>query len=251
MLRAIIISNEELSLAQLLHVLSQQQTVHVLGTCTDPLQALTDIHKQKPDIIFLDLDLPVDNGLMIAEEILAIDENIAVVLITGHNEYAVRAFELNVADYLLKPISKRRLNWTLERINKRLNTGNCQSKPNTLSIFKTLNSTESLNKVFVWEDDRIILLPTTAVMFLTIEDRDVHVVTQQKNYITGQTLNYWEERLRNLHFFRCHRSYLVNLDKVEKILPLFGGTYNLKLAGQMEVPVSRNYAKQLKNILGL
>lgn len=88
-------------------------------------------------------------------------------------------------------------------------------------------------------------------MFLTMKGRDVRVITLQKQYVTGQTLNHWEERLRNLHFFRCHRSYLVNLDNVEKILPLFGGTYSLKLAGQTaEIPVSRNYAKQLKTILG-
>ena len=252
MLHAILIDGDEFSLAQLKHSLNQQQTVQVLGTYIDALQALTNIHTQKPDIVFLDIDMITINGLVVAEEILNIDENIAVVFITTHNEYAIRAFELNAADYLLKPFSNRRLNWTLEKIKKRLNVSNLSRKEDhTLSIYKTLKPAETLHKIFVWEDDRIILLPISAVMFLTMEGRDVRVITQQKQYITGQTLNHWEERLRNLHFFRCHRSYLVNLDKVEKILPLFGGTYSLKLAGQvMEIPVSRNYAKQLKNILG-
>ncbi len=251
MMQAIVIADEELSLSQLQHLLSQQQAIHVLDTYTDPLQALANIHMQKPDIIFLDIDMPTVSGLVIAEEILNIDEDIAIVFITVHNEYAIRAFELNVADYLLKPVSKRRLNWALEKIKKRNYGSNLQSNSNTVSRYKTLKTAETLNKIFVWEDDRIILLPAPAVMFLTIEGRDVRVVTQQKQYFTSQTLNHWEERLRNLQFFRCHRSFLVNLDKVEKILPLFGGTYSLKLASQqMEIPVSRNYAKQLKNILG-
>ena len=250
-MQAIVIDDEELSLAQLQHLLSQQPSVQVLGTYTDPLQALASIHTQKPDIVFLDIDMPAVSGLIVAEEILNIDENIAVVFITGHNEYAIRAFELNVADYLLKPVSKRRLHWTLEKIKKRITTGNPVGKNNALSMYKTLSTAEVLNKIFVWEDDRIILLPTPEVMFLTMAGRDVQVVTQYKKYITGQTLNHWEARLLNLQFFRCHRSYLVNLDKVEKILPLFGGTYSLKLTGHpREIPVSRNYAKQLKIILG-
>ena len=252
MLQAILIDGEEFSLAQLKHSLNPQEIVQVLGTYTDPLQALVSIHTQKPDIVFLDIDMITINGLVVAEKILSIDENIAVVFITTHNEYAIRAFELNAADYLLKPVSKRRLNWTLEKIKKRLNLSNLSKKEDTtLSIYKTLKPAESLNKIFVWEADRIILLPTPEVMFLTMDGRDVQVVTQQKKYVTGQTLNHWEARLLNLQFFRCHRSYLVNLDKVEKILPLFGGTYSLKLAGHpQEIPVSRNYAKQLKNILG-
>lgn len=93
--QAILIDGEEFSLAQLKHSLNQQQTVQVLGTYTDALQALANIHTQKPDIVFLDIDMITINGLVVAEEILNIDENIAVVFITTHNEYAIRAFELN------------------------------------------------------------------------------------------------------------------------------------------------------------
>lgn len=105
------------------------------------------------------------------------------------------------------------------------------------------------NKVAVWKDGRITILNIDEIIYCAISGREVQVVTERSRYISCESLHRWEARLFSHYFFRCHRSFIVNIDRIYQINPLFNNTYNLKLKGTMEeIPVSRRYSKQLKQL---
>ena len=251
-MKVFLIDDEPMALENLKYVISQFEGIDILGAYTDPLDALQRLEELKPDAIFLDIEMPQVNGFTVAEEMRRILPDISLVFITGFDEYAVKAFEVNAIDYVLKPVSKRRVERTIYRLMKGY-SGNRQDsleKKDDKVLTPLLKRYDK--KIIAWKGDKILLLNPSQVLYLCADEGNVCVITRDGSFKVRGTLGYWEKRLSQLDFFRCHRAFLVNIDKIETILPMFNNTYQIKLVNCPDnIPVSRRYAKRLKHILDL
>ncbi|MCY6485760.1 LytTR family DNA-binding domain-containing protein [Clostridium aestuarii] len=253
MINTILIDDEEIAVTQLEYLLDQYPEIHVLATFTDPVTALEKINSYQPDLVFLDIKMPEISGLVVAEEIMQILPKTYIVFVTAYDEYALNAFDYNAIDYILKPVSLKRIDKTIQKLITNFSSG--MVKNNFKSKFSEIGKIygEGFKRIIaVEEEGKIDLLNPSDVIMFTPRGHGAIIHTQQKTYNTKQSMNYWEERLAEFNFFRCHKSYLVNFNKIEKILPMFNHTYLLKIANYpTEIPVSRNKAKELSQILGL
>ncbi|MGI6450681.1 MAG: LytR/AlgR family response regulator transcription factor [Desulfitobacteriia bacterium] len=251
MIKAVLVDDEEMALEELAYALEQFENLNVLKTFSDPLEFLKELPNCQPDVIFLDIEMPEVNGFVVCEEILAHKPDILIVFVTAYDEYAIKAFEANALDYVLKPVDMKRLQQTIKKIVSR-SSENSQERPCACLPQPDQYLKSSMNKIIVWENEEIILLKPSSVLYFKVQDGSVLVVTEQKKYKTRNTLNYWEQRLSKRGFFRCHKSFLINIDKIEKIVPMFNNTFILRLTNHREeIPVSRNGGKALKRVIGI
>ncbi|KLU63806.1 transcriptional regulatory protein YpdB [Desulfosporosinus acididurans] len=253
MINTILIDDEQLAVAQLEYLLQQYPEINIMASFTDPVTALEKIEDYLPDLIFLDIKMPEISGFDVAEEIMQISPATYFVFVTAYDQYALNAFDYNAIDYILKPVSHKRIDRTIQKVLTNFKSGKERTALDTkLPKIRQLYG-DGFNKIIAAEEaGRIFLLAPSDVFMFTPQGRGALIHTQQKTYLTKQSINYWEERLESSNFFRCHKSYLVNFNKIEKILPMFNHTYLLKLTDYPEeIPVSRNKAKELKTILGL
>jgi DNA-binding LytR/AlgR family response regulator len=253
LMRVVLVDDEKPALEELGCILRQFDGVEIIGEFTDPETALEEIQRREPDAVFLDIAMPELDGFALAEAILGLDRKIGVVFATGYDEYAIKAFEIHAVDYILKPVTPERLALTLQRLFESFSAADEQRYEKLKTLVTGQTAKRVLRKVPVWRDDRIILLSISDILYYMVQDREVSIVTQPDTaYKSQEPLNYWESRLKGHKFFRCHKSFLVNLDKVEEIIPYFHNTYMLKLKGiKEEIPVSRNYIKDFREIIGL
>lgn len=251
-MRVILIDDEPMALENFRYVIRQCEGVEILGAFTDPFEALQRLGNLKPDAVFLDIEMPQINGFTVAEEIYAALPDACIIFVTGYNQYAVKAFEINALDYIVKPISKKRLKQAIEKLTKNSEKG-LQGKQSgkSIGVFDSLYS-KQINKIVARKGEKIVLLNPEQVLYLCVKKGNVYAVTEHQIFSVHETLNYWEERLSESSFFRCHRAFLINIDKIKIIIPMFNNTYNVKFSNHSDnIPVSRKYAKQLKQLLGL
>jgi DNA-binding LytR/AlgR family response regulator len=251
-MKVVLIDDEAMALENLKYIIGQFADVDVLDTFTDPLEAIQKLNHLKPDAVFLDIEMPQINGFTVAEEIYEVLPDVSIIFVTGFNEYAVRAFEISAIDYVIKPVSKRRLKQTIDKLfnsRREYKEGEQPGGPyrTTATLFR-----KQVNKIITWKEGKIMLLNPGQILYFCADEGDIAAVSEYGNFKVRDTLNYWEERLSEFNFFRCHRSFLINLEKVELILPMFNNTYDVKLVNHpINIPVSRKYARQLKQTLGL
>jgi len=249
-IRIILIDDEEMALNNLKYVLEQYEELDIKGIFSDPLEALGKIIDIKPDVVFLDIEMPEINGFIIGEEILNLMPNVIIVFVTAFVEYSVKAFEANAIDYVLKPLSKKRIDQTVAKIIKYNNFEQMKMQKGCMLENKMFGN--YIDKIIAWKDDKIMLLNPSQVLFFSADGRNIYVITENDRMKTKNTLNYWEKRLAVFNFFRCHNSYLINMDKIEIISPSFNYTYAMKLVNYShDIPVSREKSKILKIILDI
>ncbi|HEX3048837.1 MAG TPA: LytTR family DNA-binding domain-containing protein [Bacillota bacterium] len=253
MMNVILVDDEIASLEELAYNLNRiDDKVNILGKYQDPREALERIRANPPDAVFLDIEMRVIDGFTLASEILGMKNQIAIVFATAFDEYAVKAFEMNAVDYVLKPFVRERLAITLDRIMERRKEVSKRAGNVLNSFIQEQKRKQTVKKVPVWKDDHILLLNPYEILYFTIKDGSVTVVTSQGSYHSRDSLNLWEDRMKEQRFFRTHKSFLVNLDKVKQAVPFFNYTYLLKLEGNgEEIPVSRSYLKDFKQVMML
>jgi len=253
MLKVILVDDEEPVLDELSYILGKLDRVEILGCYTNPVEALEHIRRSEANLVFLDIKMPQISGLCVAQEIIAFEKNIGIIFVTAHDEYAVKAFEINAIDYVMKPVSIERLNGCIDRVLNRKGFG---GSVNSEALEKIQNFGEgafpSRNKIVVWQEDEIILLKPSDVLYLAAEQGNTVIVAVDGRYISKDPLDAWERKLKYLRFFRCHRAFIVNMNRIEKITTWFGGTYNIHLeATSVTIPVSKRNVKGLKKAIGL
>lgn len=253
MINTILIDDEAIAVTQLEYLLEQYPEIHISATFTDPVTALEKVHLHQPDLIFLDIKMPAISGLVVAEEIMRILPKTYIVFVTAYDEYALNAFEYNAIDYILKPVSLKRIDRTVRKVLTNFSSGKLDTAtPANFSKLRKIYGKGFNRIIAVEEAGRIILLQPSDIIIFTPQGHGATIHTHKKTYYTKQSMSYWEERLAEFNFFRCHKSYLVNFDKIEKILPMFNNTYLLKVVDYLtEIPVSRNKTTELRQILGL
>jgi len=248
-MRVLIADDEQLAREELRFLLMQNIGIEIVAEAKNGLEALELIKELKPDAVFLDIQMPKLNGFEVAKEILNENHKPIVIFATAFDQYAIKAFELNALDYILKPFEEERVIATLQRIEKEL-TRNISGE----TIFKLINNLkmEKKNarglKIALQEGEKIIFLTPLDIVFAFKDERELKIYTFDKVYSSKLSLRELEEKLKEFPFFRPHRSYIVNLNEIKEMEPWFNGAYNLKIKlidGNKTIPVSRNYVKSL------
>jgi two-component system, LytTR family, response regulator LytT len=242
-LKAYIVDDEPLARDELKYLLARSKQVIALGESDSVEEAIADIIELKPDLVFLDIELDEDSGLDLAKKLEKLKPAPAIVFATAYDEFALKAFELNAVDYILKPFDEERIGKTLEKIKRMQKMGD-QDFP----ISSMKNSPNG--KIAVLVDERIILLTIDDIVYLESSEGKCTIETVDQKHKVSETLVVLEKKLTNTKFLRVHRSFIVNIDFIVEIEPWFNSTYNLIMKNGSKVPVSRTYVKGLRHILG-
>jgi two-component system LytT family response regulator len=246
-MRILIVDDEQPARERLNRLLADIEGVELIGEAEDGPQAVELIEREQPDLVLLDIQMPGLDGFGVIE---ALEEPPPVVFVTAYDEYAIRAFEVNALDYLLKPISHERLEKAIRRAHEEQTEG--QNLTSRLApLLESLSSQgHYLTRLAVHDKNRIRVLDAGAVDWIGVEDEQTFVHLGSEAYPIRRTLADLEMRLDPACFFRAHRSAIVNLDRVKEIVPWFKGSQKLRLTTGAEVELSRAQARALRKILG-
>lgn len=248
-IRTLVVDDEKLARDRLVGFLTRLDGVELIGQAENGPEALELIEAQHPDLLFLDVQMPGMDGFEVLKALRKRPPH--VVFATAYDEYAIRAFEVQAVDYLLKPFARARVEAAVDRVRARVATE--RTGPDIEDVLKRL---EERQKVFVtqlpvYAGKRIMILPVADVLWFGVEYRLVYAHTQERGFMTNYTLRELEERLDPEIFFRAHKSSLVNLRHVREIVPWFGGRFKLLMRdpANSEVVLSRAQARALRTRL--
>jgi two-component system LytT family response regulator len=245
-MRTLIVDDEPPARERLRRLLDDIEGVALIGEAEDGAQAVEMIERERPDLVLLDIQMPGLDGFGVVE---ALDDPPPLVFVTAYDQYAIRAFEVSALDYLLKPFSRERL----EKAIRRAHEAQADEQDVAARLRPLLESLAAqgryLTRLAVRERDRIRVLDVDEVEWIGIEDEGVVVHVGDQGYPTRRTLTELEARLDPAHFFRAHRSAIVNLSQVKEVIPWFKGSHRLRLTTGAEVDLSRAQARALRKIL--
>jgi DNA-binding LytR/AlgR family response regulator len=264
-LTALIIDDEPLARQELQYLLERAGGVEVLAQGTNGIEAVELIRTYRPDVVFLDVQMPGMDGFAVLKKLL--DRKMPmpqVVFATAFNQYAVRAFEVNAVDYLLKPFDRKRVMQTIEKAQARrsapVEPANLRETGAKLDALLRLVEEQThapksnSGKVVVRAQSRLLLVDQKEICFAAIEDGTINVVTKM---VEGQsncrTLEELMDQLDPEAFWRVHRSYVVNIQHIREVVPWFKSSYQLRMDDpkKTEIPVSRAQTKRLRELFNL
>jgi len=244
-LRALIVDDEDLARSSLRRMLTDAGGVEIVGEASNGVEALETIAELKPDVVLLDIEMPGFDGFEVAQQL---ENPPAIVFVTAYDEYAVRAFEANAIDYLLKPVRPERLERALARVRKRLGAPDAAKVRELREVARERGG--PLQRIAARRGKRIVIVPVRDIVRIEIEDKLVFAVTANERLLIEKTITELEAMLEPAGFLRISRGELVNLETVKELLPWFSGTWRVKLANGEECDVSRDRAKQLREAMG-
>lgn len=245
MLKAYVVDDEPLARDELKYILNRTRKVKVVGESDNIEEAFTDIAINQPDIVFLDIQLDEENGMTLAKKMDRLQSVPAICFVTAYDEYALQAFDTNAVDYVLKPYDEKRIQKTLDKVN------NIRNKGYNEDVDISRGKNERTDKLAVNLDERIILVNPADIVYLEAKEGKSKLKTIQYEYVVAETLSGFAKKLINHPFLQVHRSFIVNIDLIMEIQPWFNSTYNLLMSDGSKVPVSRTYAKDLKQFIGI
>lgn len=243
MMRVLVADDEAPARGKLQRWLSEQPDVEVVAESADGLRAAEAIERLKPDVVFLDIQMPGLSGLEVAAQ-LEQETAPLIVFVTAFDEHAIKAFELNAIDYLLKPYDKDRLLKTLSRLRARPD-GSAR-----VAVTTARAQTQSHDRLLVPVGETLQLIDSTTVEWLEASDNYVHVHTNARSYILRRTLQDLLEQLGDRQFARIHKSAAVNIAAVKAFTPLFKGDYEVQLRNGKVLRLSRRFKDQLFGRMG-
>ncbi len=242
-LRALIVDDEYPARAELRYLLSKAKVkVEVVGEATHAQEALHLLKALDYSLVFLDIEMPGLDGIILAEEIQKMKNPPQIIFVTAYEQYALKAFDVNAVDYLLKPITEERLNKALTRV--------------VGVVSDTPEEGQHLNKLLAEKKGKTVLVNPSDLIYAYVEDGALYLKLTDDTLLTKYTMKELEDKLvacSGKSFFRAHRSHLVNLDHVKEIVSYFNGALSLIVedADNTEIPVSRGQSKRLRDLLGL
>jgi DNA-binding LytR/AlgR family response regulator len=260
-LTALIIDDEPLARQELQFLLEDVGGTEILAQGTNGIEAVELIRSHKPDLLFLDVQMPGLDGFAVLKKLLELKIALPqVVFATAYDQYAVRAFEVNAVDYLLKPFDRGRVMQTIEKATARFSTPVEDSSAGKLDALLRLVSEQTQTtkpnsgKVIVRAKNRLLLVDQREICFASIEDGTISVVTPT---VEGQsncrTLEELMEQLDPMAFWRAHRSFVVNIQHIREVVPWFKSSYQVRMDDpkKTEIPVSRAQTKRLRELFNL
>jgi len=245
MLRALIVDDEAPARSELRYLLEVAGDVEVVGEAPNAREALELIEALGYDVVLLDIEMPGLSGLDVVESMKKLRNCPAVIFVSAYSEHAVKAFELEAVDYLLKPVTADRLRDAIGKVK-----GGQRSR-----ITRPADGERkvNINRIPVEKAGKKILLPIEDIVYISSKDDYSYIHTADARFISSTPLRILEERLVDNVFYRVHRRYLVNLNMVLEITPMYGGTFTLTVKDndKTQIPVSRRRSAGLKSTLGL
>ena len=235
-LRAVVVDDEPLARDELTFLLGQLE-VEVVGEAGNAKSAVGVVEDGKPDVAFVDLRMPGPDGIALAEALRAKMPDLAVVVVSAHDDGALRAYEAEVLDYLLKPVRLERLKATLERVRARVKDGR--------------GGDETLDRLAVRRRGGYVVVDVADVVFFHVRDELVWAVTKDDSYALDLTLAAVTRRAPEGEFFRSHRSCLVRITSIKSLEPSGAGTYEIVLdhPDQLRAPLARERVRQLRALI--
>ena len=244
MIKALIVDDEAPARERLIRMASVIEGLEVIGDAENGKKAVEMIEELSPDLVFIDVQMPFLNGFEVIE---SISRKPCIVFVTAYDEYALRAFDVNAVDYLLKPFNQQRLEEAVHRAEEVLVR---DQNTHLSSLLKSLASEgHYITRLAVQDGFSIRVLAVQDVDWIGIDGRQVVIHQGQKAFPIRRTLSELEVRLDPDHFFRTHRSCLVNLDKIKEIIPWFNWSYRLRLTNGKEIDLSRTRVRALRKII--
>jgi two-component system LytT family response regulator len=247
MIKTILIDDEPLARSIVKEYLQSYANIEVVEECNDGFEGVKNIAKHKPDLIFLDVQMPKINGF----EMLELIENAPdVIFTTAFDEYAIKAFESHAIDYLLKPFSKERFDKAIQKWLAQRNR--TEEKPVTQTLLENeVRQPEERNRIVVKEGGNIKIIPVHEILYLEAYDDYVKIFTPKEMYLKKKTMSFYEQSLDPDQFVRVHRSYIIQLSQLTRIEPLEKDTHIALLKNGTRIPLSKTGYTKLKNVLGL
>ena len=242
-MKAIIIDDERLARQELKRLLAEFPEINIIAECHNADQAINKIEVLKPDVIFLDIQMPVKNGFDLLEEISFVPQ---VIFTTAYDEYAIKAFEVNAFDYLLKPIESERLKDCLQKLSKNIQEDTAENiATNVQSNSEMLGSSD---QVFVKDGDKCWFVKLSKISAFESEGNYVRVYFENNKPLILKSLNSLEKRLSPDDFFRANRKFIINLNWIESMENWFNGGLRVSLTGGKQIEISRRQAAKLKDL---
>lgn len=247
-IRIIIIDDEELARKVIRKYLEAYPEIQIVAECENGFAGLKALNELKPDLVFLDIQMPKISGFELLE---VLDDPPVIIFSTAHDEFALKAFEHSAVDYLLKPYSQKRFDEAIGRAKLRLASGSLHNQ--SISQLKTdiEEGNETLNRVVVKSGSRLDVIPVDEIQLIEAADDYVEIHTAKSKFLKQKPLSWFENHLPDDRFIRVHRSFIVAVDQIVALEPYSKESYVLMLKNRREISVSKTGLKKLKEKLGI
>ncbi|MGA2749342.1 MAG: LytTR family DNA-binding domain-containing protein [Verrucomicrobiota bacterium] len=247
-IRTLIVDDEELARSRLRQLLHDEPDIEIIGECADGQGAVSTIQETKPDLIFLDIQIPELDGFGVVQAI-GTDCAPVVVFVTAHDKFALRAFEIHAVDYLLKPFDRERFQQALRRAMERvMHREDREIIERQAALIAELKSPKATDRLAVKSGGRIVWMKLDEVDWISSADNYAELHVGPKSHLLRETLASLETRLAPDKFVRISRSVIVNLGRIEELKRLFYGGYELTLQGGTKLTLSRRYRDKLRQL---
>ena len=243
-IKTIIVDDEPLAIEIIRNYLEAHDDIEILAECQNGFDGLKAIHELQPQLVFLDIMMPKLNGFEMLE---LLDHHPVIIFSTAYDQYALKAFEQNAIDYLLKPYAQHRLDLALEKARKRLSESS--PTPEILSLIKYHQQTGDLHRIVVRNGTKINIIAIDKIFYLEAMDDYVYIHTGAGKFLKQQTMKYFEDQLPAREFVRVHRSYILALNQLAKLEPYGKDSHVAVLKGGGQLPVSRSGYQKLREVL--
>jgi two-component system LytT family response regulator len=244
-IRTILIDDEPLARTITREYLQSYPQIEVLTECNDGFEGVKAITQHKPDLIFLDIQMPKINGFEMLE---LLDPPPPVIFTTAFDEYAIKAFEAHAVDYLLKPYSKERFDKAMQKWFDRRQQ---EDSPVVRGLTEEIRQPEERTRIVVRESGNIRIIPVREVQYMEAYDDYVKIFTAKEMFLKKKTMSFYENSLDANEFIRVHRSYIVQLSQITRIEPLEKDTHVALLKNGTRIPLSKSGYARLRKVLDL
>ena len=247
--RALIVDDEPLAREIIREMIRRDQEVEIAGECGNGIDAVAAIEAARPDIVFLDIQMPEMNGFEVIEAVGA-SKMPAIIFVTAYDQYAVNAFKVHALDYILKPFDWERFREALERAKSQIRGESDLSEKLNALLEKMKKKQDYAQRLILKTNGRVIFLRVEEIDWIEAEGNYVRLHVGKDSYLQRDTIGGMEAKLDPTRFPRIHRSAIVNIDRVQELRPWFQGDYCVILRNGKELPLSRNYWEKLRQVLG-
>jgi two-component system LytT family response regulator len=248
-LRVLIVDDEPAARRGIRHLLSGETDFVIVGECGDGLEAVTAVQELKPDLVFLDVQMPEIDGFGVIEAV-GIERFPALIFVTAYDEFTLQAFDVHALDYLLKPINPERFQRSIARVRHQLRADDSgQIHQELLDLLQRFHRPGQLERLAIKVADRIIFVEVEDIDWIESAENYVRIYSQGRSYLLHETLSTMEKKLDANSFRRIHRSRMVNLRKIKELHPLFHGEYVIVLKNGTELTSGRSYRKIVQSLL--
>jgi two-component system LytT family response regulator len=255
-IRALVVDDEPIARRGIRRLLQTAPDIEIIGEAGNGQDAIAAVEKQKPDLVFLDIQMPLLDGFSVIEKI-GLANLPEIVFVTAFDEHAIRAFEINALDYLLKPIDPERFKKCLERVRERMKNSEDGKLDDKLSaLLQSLESAKAnseqpvfLERVVIKDAGRIFFVGVDEIIWISSEGNYVKLHTKGKSHLLRETMDGLENKLNSHDFLRLRRSTIVRIEQIKELHPLFNGEFAVILKDGTKLTSSRRYRQNLNSIL--